>query len=388
MAIAKHGTGLRHEVRALLSQVHPVFMLPPLAASSFGALVVASVRPEVLVAHVVAIFFAVYTAHIKDGFVDFYERGEDDSHPMTARGCRLALVGSALGFAACLAYLGYSVGIGAALITLPTWFLGYFHAPQLDVNPVTVTTGYPLGIALAILGGFYAQAQTLSTPIVAFASVFLIILTGVKIVDDTQDYDYDRSIEKRTVAVVMGRERAVALAYRLMFVGLLVTLWLTVGGTFPPFAFLGIVAYGSVAVFAQRADPRIATMLLVRGSYLLLAVLIAAVAFEPVAGLPLPDIGVLGGYTYLATEVLFGSVALGLLYRAGALRDYARSLVVVYPVAYVWDWYTLAVGVFEIPLRTGWVLFGIPVEEHLFILVVPGFVVGVYETVRQRRGDE
>jgi len=387
MAIAKHGTGLRHEVRALLSQVHPVFMLPPLAASSFGALVVGTVRPDVLLVHVVAIFFAVYTAHIKDGFVDFYERGEDDSHPMTARGCRLALVGSGLGFGACLVYLGDSVGPGAVALTAPTWALGYFHAPQLDVNPVTVTTGYPLGIALAILGGFYAQAATLSIRIVAFASVFLVVLSGVKIIDDAQDYDYDRSIEKRTVAVVLGRERAVALAYYVMFLGLLVTLWLTVDGTFPPFAFLGIVAFGSVAVLAQRADPRVATMLLVRGSYLLLAVLIAAVAFHPVAGLPLPDIGVLGGYTYLATEVVFGGVAFALLYRAGALRDYARSLVVIYPVAYVWDWYTLEVGVFAIPLRTGWTLFGIPVEEHLFILVVPGFVIGVYETVRQRRGE-
>lgn len=388
MAIAKHGSGLRDEVRALLSQVHPVFMLPPLAASSFGALVVGTVRLNVLFVHVLAIFFAVYTAHIKDGFVDFYRRGEDDSHPMTSRGCRLALVGSCLGFAACLVYLGSRVGVGAAALTAPTLLLGYFHAPQLDINPVTVTTGYPLGIALAILGGFYAQAETLSLPIVAFASVFLIVLSGVKVVDDAQDYDYDSSIEKRTVAVVLGRGRALGLAYYIMFVGLLLTLWLTVDGMFPPFAFVGIVAYGSVALFARRADPRIATMLLVRGSYLLLAVLIAAVAFEPFAGLPLPDIGVLGSYTYLATEVAFGSVAVVLLYRAGALRDYARSLVVIYPIAYVWDWYTLAVGVFEIPLRTGVTLFGIPLEEHLFILVVPGFVIGVYETVRQRRGDE
>jgi lycopene cyclase domain-containing protein len=56
---------------------------------------------------------------------------------------------------------------------------------------------------------------------------------------------------------------------------------------------------------------------------------------------------------------------------------------VCYPLAYVWDWYTLEVGVFAIPLRTGVELLGIPLEEHLFMLVVPAFVVGVHETLRR-----
>jgi lycopene cyclase domain-containing protein len=230
------------------------------------------------------------------------------------------------------------------------------------------------------------QAGTLSDRIAPFAAVFLVILSGVKIIDDAQDYEYDRSIEKRTVAVVLGRGRAVELAYYVMFLGLLGTLWLTVDGIFPPTAFLAAVAFGAVAVIAYDSGPRIATMLLVRGSYLFLAALIAAVAFEPLVGAPLPDIGVLGPYTYLATEVVFGSIGFALLYRADALGDYVRALVFVYPIAYVWDWYTLEVGVFEIPLRTDWELFGIPIEEHLFMLVVPALVIGLYETVR--RGDD
>ncbi|WP_276272609.1 lycopene cyclase domain-containing protein [Haloarcula litorea] len=98
----------------------------------------------------------------------------------------------------------------------------------------------------------------------------------------------------------------------------------------------------------------------------------------------LPDIGVLGPYTYLATEVAFGSVALALLWRAGAVRSAARTIAVLYPVAYVWDWYTLTVGVFSIELRTGVELLGIPVEEHVFIVVVPALVLGVHETLRLR----
>jgi lycopene cyclase domain-containing protein len=95
----------------------------------------------------------------------------------------------------------------------------------------------------------------------------------------------------------------------------------------------------------------------------------------------LPDIGVFGPYTYLVTEVLWGSVAFALLWRAGALRRAAKTIVVLYPVAYVWDWYTLEVGVFDIVLRTGVDLLGIPIEEHLFMVVVPALVVGLHETL-------
>jgi len=102
----------------------------------------------------------------------------------------------------------------------------------------------------------------------------------------------------------------------------------------------------------------------------------------------LPDIGVFGPYTYLVTEVVWGTVALALLWRAGALREAARTIAVLYPVAYVWDWYTLTVGVFAIRLRTGVDLLGIPIEEHVFIVVVPALVLGIHETLRGRATDD
>jgi len=100
----------------------------------------------------------------------------------------------------------------------------------------------------------------------------------------------------------------------------------------------------------------------------------------PHAG-PLPDVTALGEFTYLATEVVFGAIAIALLYRADALRRAGLTIAVLYPVAYLWDWYTLHVGVFAIEQRTGLVLLGIPMEEHLFIVVVPALVIGVYETL-------
>ncbi|ADJ14166.1 lycopene cyclase domain-containing protein [Halalkalicoccus jeotgali] len=93
------------------------------------------------------------------------------------------------------------------------------------------------------------------------------------------------------------------------------------------------------------------------------------------------DITVLGRYTYLATIVFWGAIAGALLQRAGALRRAAKTVLVLYPVAYVWDWYTLEVGVFDIVERTGIEVAGIPLEEHCFIVVVPSLVLGFHETL-------
>ncbi|WP_122088104.1 lycopene cyclase domain-containing protein [Halalkalicoccus subterraneus] len=93
------------------------------------------------------------------------------------------------------------------------------------------------------------------------------------------------------------------------------------------------------------------------------------------------DITVFGRYTYLATIVFWGAIAGALLHRAGALKRAAKTILVLYPVAYVWDWYTLEVGVFDIIERTGIEVAGIPLEEHCFIVVVPSLVLGFHETL-------
>jgi 1,4-dihydroxy-2-naphthoate octaprenyltransferase len=279
MAFARHGRGVRADVGALASQVHPVFMLPPLAASAFGAVLADHLDVALLSIHLVAAFAALYTAHIKDGYVDFYRRGEDDDHPLSAPGCRRALVGATAVFFACVVAIGLLVDAWAALLTLPGWVIGVLHAPQLDLNPVGATAGYPAGIAFALLGGHYVQATALSVEVVAFAAVFFVVLCGIKTIDDATDYEYDRSIDKRTLAVVLGAGRARRVAYGLMAVGMAAVLALAAVGVFPPASAAAPVAFGLVAAFARRAgeDDGLATKLLIRGSYLFVAVLVAAV---------------------------------------------------------------------------------------------------------------
>ncbi|AXR77951.1 UbiA family prenyltransferase [Natrarchaeobaculum sulfurireducens] len=281
MSLVRHEQGTEATARAYWSQVHPVFMLPPIAASLFGAILAGYVSFALATVHAVATFAAVYTAHVKDGYVDFHVRGEDDDHPLTERGCRVGLVASTGVFALCCLFLVVFVDWVAALLTIPLWLVAYHHAPQLDTNPLTATTGYPFGIALALVGGYYVQTEALAAVPLAFAFVFLVLLSGIKVVDDTKDYDYDRSIQKRTVAVAVGPARATAIAYGLMATALLVVVAFAVARVFPPTAVLAALAFGAVALVARRAPPELATMLLVRGSYVFLAVLVAAVWFEP-----------------------------------------------------------------------------------------------------------
>ena len=285
MAIARQESGATAALAALLSQVHPVFMLPPLASSWFGA-VLAGTTTTVSIGlgalHMTAAFFALYTAHVTDGYVDFFVREEDDDHPLSAAGCKLALAGASAAFFGCLVALGLLVNVWAALVTLPGWLIAINHAPQLDTNPIGATMGYPLGIGFALVGGFYVQAATLTPLVVALAVVFVTILSGIKVIDDAKDYEYDRSIDKRTVAVALGRERARTTAYALMTLGMLavVVLALTLPGI-PPSAGFAAVAFGGVALVSRRAEPELATKLLIRGSYVFLAVLVATVWFRP-----------------------------------------------------------------------------------------------------------
>lgn len=283
MAVARHDTGLIGDLRALSSQIHPVFMLPPLAASAFGSLLSGrfTVFPGVL--HLIAILCAVYTAHIKDGYIDFYYRNEDDDHPLTRQGCHYALIGASLSFFVALFGLSLTAGLRGALFTLPAWLIGYHHAPELDTHPLTTTLGYPTGIALALLSGYYVHRPALSPLVVALAFVILVLLAGVKIIDDAQDFAYDRTIGKRTVAVVLGPRAAIRLAYLLMITAIVGLCGFAVHGTIPLSSAIAGVVFLPIAGVASRARPPLAIKLLIRGAYLVFAVLVAAVWYRPLA---------------------------------------------------------------------------------------------------------
>jgi len=166
--------GWRGDAAALASQVHPVFMLPPLAASGFGAVLAGEFDLDVAAVHLSAMFFAVYTAHVKDGLVDFHVRGEDDDHPLTERGCLTAIRGASAAFFACAAALWWAVGAGALLLVLPPWLIAYHHAPQQSrYEPSHDDDGLPAGHRVLAARGYYVQTGALGVRPLAFAAVLL-----------------------------------------------------------------------------------------------------------------------------------------------------------------------------------------------------------------------
>lgn len=281
MGLARGASGPRAVTTAYLAKVHPVFMLPPVAGAAFGAILAGALAPAAAAVHVVAIFCAVYTAHLKDGYVDFYRRGEDKDCPLTRRGCWVGIGVATGAMAACLVGLYLLVDAVAVALTLPGWLIGFLHAPQLDTHPVTTTAGYPTGIGLAILGGHYVQVQQLTIEAVALAGIFVLLLSGVKIVDDLQDIDWDRANAKRSVGVVLGVARAHRLAIGLMASALAIVILLATARVIEPASAFAAGAFGPVLYLARNRSPRIGTMLLIRGSYLFLAVLIAVAWWRP-----------------------------------------------------------------------------------------------------------
>lgn len=280
MDLARHGTGPGAVGRAYLSKVHPVFMLPPVAAAAFGAVLAGALAPVAAMVHVVAIFTAVYVAHLRDGYVDYYVRHEDADAPLTRAGFRVGIVATTLVASGCFVALYLLVDGVAVALTLPGWLIGYLHAPHLDTHPVTTTVGYPTGIALAILGGQYVQIQTLTADAIGLAVVFLVLLSGVKIIDDLQDFDWDRANRKRSAGVAWGVRRAHRAALALLVGAMLGLLGLAALEVVSQTNALAAVVFGPIVLVARNRTPRVQTMLLIRGSYLFLAVLIAVAWIE------------------------------------------------------------------------------------------------------------
>lgn len=186
----------------LRSQVKPAFLAPVVGTAVFGALLAPRLDVAAGLLHVLATTAAIYLAHLVDEYVDAHVRGEEPvSVPIARLQAAIALTGVAsLGFVGGLWMTGHPT---AAAVTLPLPVLAVLHAPFLDRHPVTGTLDYPVGIALVLVGGYLSQAGTVPPSILGLASVFVPVLAGAKITIDRLDADFDRTIGKRTVPVIL-----------------------------------------------------------------------------------------------------------------------------------------------------------------------------------------
>ncbi|QLG29632.1 ubiquinone biosynthesis protein UbiA (plasmid) [Halorarum halophilum] len=251
-------------VRALASQVKPTFMLPAIGMAAFGGLLAPVVSPTTFALHVGGVGLALYVAHLVDEYVDTYVRGEEEP-AASRRVLALGVVLASVGFLALLLALASTAGPLAGLSLLPLWILALLHAPVLDRNTVAVTADYPTGIAVALCGGFLTQTGRLPPLVVALAAVFLVLLSGVKVAVDRLDVAFDRTVDKRTVPVVLGDRRAARAATGILAGAGALVLGFVAVGVLPGFAATAAafslgMAVGCVAAGKRRA-VRVAILL-------------------------------------------------------------------------------------------------------------------------------
>lgn len=201
-----HSARGRRLVAGLARAVKPRFMLPPVGLSIAGGLAAPSLSVPRAAAHAVAVASALYTAHLVDEYVDAHRRGEEAPR-LSIPAIAVAGAVSTAVFGLLVAWLWLAAGPRAALLTLPLWVLAALHAPLLDGHPITATIGYPVGVALALGGGAVVQGP-LGPGLATVAALLVPTLAGAKISIDRLDVDFDRSIGKRTVPVVVGATRS------------------------------------------------------------------------------------------------------------------------------------------------------------------------------------
>jgi 1,4-dihydroxy-2-naphthoate polyprenyltransferase len=219
--------------RGLLSHIKPAFLIPAIATSLFGGLLapVFALIPGIL--HGWAVGLALYTAHLKDGYVDGHVRGEEQPI-LSPRENRAAIRMASAGFLITMVALWWSASLADVLMTVPLWILALLHAPYLDMNPVTVTVDYPIGIGLSVIGGYFVQTGQLPARILGVSVMFVVLLSGVKVSTDRLDYTFDQSIGKRTVPVLLGNDGANVVASTFFFSTSLLVVGLVYAGLFPP----------------------------------------------------------------------------------------------------------------------------------------------------------
>ena len=248
----------------LLAYLRPTFMFPAVGMSAYGAALAPASSFDLLVAvlHAATVGLALFVAHLRDGLVDGHVRGEETPLLSVAVFRWSIGVGAAvvLALAAILLVAG---GVIAAASAIALLALALLHAPYLDRHPLTVTVDYPLGIGIALVGGYATQTGGVAVGVVAVATAFGALLSGIKIGIDRLDAAFDSTIEKRTIPVAYGTANADRIAFGVFGGTALLAAGLGAAGVagavalVPAFAFAAAaVPVGCLAATALATDER------------------------------------------------------------------------------------------------------------------------------------
>jgi 1,4-dihydroxy-2-naphthoate octaprenyltransferase len=224
---------MARSLAGFLAYVRPTFMIPAVGMSIYGAVLSSGAADSLSGAlHAGVVGVALYVAHLRDGYVDGHRRGEEVPR-LTVTEFRWGILTGGLVVVALSAVLFVRAGALAAVSTVTLLALALLHAPYLDRHPLTVTVDYPIGVAVALLGGYATQTGGVTLPITGVAAAFVGLLSGIKVGIDRLDADFDRSIGKRTVPVAYGTRGAERLAAAVFGATAVITAAVGVGSARP-----------------------------------------------------------------------------------------------------------------------------------------------------------
>ena len=153
-------------------------------------------------------------------------------------------------------FYALAIGIGLYLSATRGWlllaigaaglFLAVFHnAPPFRLYHVApgvgeVASGVGCG-PLVLLGSYYVQTRTLSWEALWVSVPLGLLIIAILYINEFPDCESDQAVGKKTVPVVLGRERAVWGYVALLIAAYLVILAGTIFGVFPYAALLSLV---------------------------------------------------------------------------------------------------------------------------------------------------
>jgi len=159
-----------------------------------------------------------------------------------------ALISFALGSLIGL-YLNYVLAGNVILyIGITGVFLGFFYTGrpiQIGYRGLglgELATGLGFG-PLMVVGSYYVQTQHLThIPFLASVPVALLIAL-VLYINEFPDYEADKSVNKKTLPVILGKERAAYLFYGLLLSTYLYTVILVILGLLPVFGLITLLTF-------------------------------------------------------------------------------------------------------------------------------------------------
>ncbi|MCK4538870.1 MAG: 1,4-dihydroxy-2-naphthoate octaprenyltransferase [Candidatus Krumholzibacteria bacterium] len=152
-----------------------------------------------------------------------------------------------------IALFAGALAVGIFLIIARGWFilalgliglfLGYFYtAPPIKLahrglGEIAVSTGY----GLIPVGAYFVQTGQISLPIIISAIPMALLVTGIIVINEFQDYRGDMSAGKKTLVVRLGRKRSVRLFASIMIAAYIPVIAGVAMGLIPRMMLIGLL---------------------------------------------------------------------------------------------------------------------------------------------------